>query len=91
MKKFQRKKIGVTPDLQEISKIVWAAGGILSRSEFPDKIAIIKRVRYGDEWTLPKGKLLPGESLREVALREVKEETGFDVELKRLAHISFHT
>ena len=34
------------------------------------------RPRY-DDWTLPKGKLEPGESDAEAAVREVGEETGF--------------
>jgi 8-oxo-dGTP diphosphatase len=36
----------------------------------------VHRHRYGD-WTLPKGKLHPGESPLEGALREVREETGY--------------
>ena len=35
----------------------------------------VHRPRYGD-WSLPKGKLDPGESFLEAALREVEEETG---------------
>jgi 8-oxo-dGTP diphosphatase len=37
---------------------------------------VIHRPRY-DDWSLPKGKLEPGESGEEAALREVLEETGF--------------
>ena len=37
---------------------------------------MIHRPRY-DDWSLPKGKLEPGESGEEAALREVLEETGF--------------
>jgi len=56
---------------------VAAAGGLLWR-EFPDgnRIAVIHRNRY-DDWTLPKGKLEPGESWLDAAMREVIEETGF--------------
>ena len=36
---------------------------------------VVHRKRYGD-WTLPKGKLQPGESFIAAALREVEEETG---------------
>jgi len=56
-----------------------AAGGLLWRRT-PEalKILLVNRSRYGD-WTLPKGKLKPGESWLEAALREVKEETGHNV------------
>lgn len=53
-----------------------AAGGILTRRT-PDgvEIAIIHRPKYGD-WCLPKGKVEEKETIREAALREVKEETN---------------
>ena len=38
-------------------------------------MALVHRPRY-DDWSLPKGKLDPGESFEEAALREVEEETG---------------
>ena len=41
---------------------------------------MVHRPRY-DDWTLPKGKLLAGESDEEGALREILEETGFRCEL----------
>ena len=43
------------------------------------EIAIIHRPRY-DDWSLPKGKLAPGESHLEGAIREVHEETGYRVQ-----------
>ena len=53
-------------------ELVRAAGGLVRRG---DEIAVVHRPRY-DDWSLPKGKLDPGESLEEAALREVEEETG---------------
>jgi 8-oxo-dGTP diphosphatase len=44
------------------------------------EVLLVHRPRY-DDWTLPKGKLLPGESEKEGALREVEEETGLRCEL----------
>ncbi len=56
---------------------VLAAGGVIVRGgEEGPRVAVIHRPRYGD-WSLPKGKLDPGESWEEAALREVEEETGF--------------
>jgi 8-oxo-dGTP diphosphatase len=43
------------------------------------EVAVIHRPRY-DDWSLPKGKLAPGETHIEGALREVHEETGFRVQ-----------
>ena len=44
------------------------------------EIALIHRERY-DDWSLPKGKLDPGESMATAAVREVREETGVAVRL----------
>ena len=52
---------------------VEAAGGIVLDDD--GRVALVHRPRY-DDWSLPKGKLDPGESFEEAALREVEEETG---------------
>jgi 8-oxo-dGTP diphosphatase len=63
------------------SPVIQAAGGVLQRqSSSGDEVMIVHRKRYGD-WTLPKGKLKPGESFTEGARREVQEETGCSVHL----------
>ncbi len=46
------------------------------------EVAIVHRPRY-DDWSLPKGKLAPGEAEVEGAVREVLEETGFHVRVGR--------
>ncbi len=56
---------------------VEAAGGVVMRDGL---VLLVHRPKY-DDWTLPKGKLDPGESFEEAALREVEEETGFRCEL----------
>jgi 8-oxo-dGTP diphosphatase len=45
-------------------------------------VGIVHRPRY-DDWSLPKGKLDPGETFEEAALREVEEETGLRCTLER--------
>ncbi|MFL5827662.1 MAG: NUDIX hydrolase [Thermoleophilaceae bacterium] len=52
---------------------VRAAGGVLLRD---GEVLIVHRPKY-DDWSLPKGKLDPGESWEEAAVREVEEETGW--------------
>jgi 8-oxo-dGTP diphosphatase len=49
-------------------------------------IVLIKRNDL-PEWDLPGGHVEEGESLVEAAIREVKEETGLDVEITRLVGI----
>jgi 8-oxo-dGTP diphosphatase len=45
-------------------------------------VALVHRPKY-DDWTFPKGKLTPGETDEEAALREVEEETGYRARLDR--------
>ena len=57
--------------------VVQAAGGVVwRRSPAGDlEILLVPRPRY-DAWTVPKGKLDPGEDHATAAGREVAEETG---------------
>jgi len=62
-------------------KRVEAAGGVVVRDgESGPEVAVVHRPRY-DDWSLPKGKLDPGETFEAAALREVEEETGLRCEL----------
>ncbi len=56
---------------------VQAAGGIVIRD---GRVLLVHRAHY-DDWSLPKGKLDPGESWEEAAVRELEEETALVVEL----------
>jgi 8-oxo-(d)GTP phosphatase len=55
----------------------------------PIEIAVIHRPRY-DDWSLPKGKVDPGETAPVAAVREVREETGQHCVLgRRLDTVSY--
>jgi 8-oxo-dGTP diphosphatase len=56
---------------------VEAAGGLVVRDGC---VLLVHRAHY-DDWSLPKGKLEPGETWTQCALREVEEETGLVCEL----------
>lgn len=58
--------------------VVWQDGGESAR------VAVIHRPRR-DDWSLPKGKLLDGETWEEAAVREVLEETGCSCKLGEFA------
>ncbi len=59
-----------------------AAGALVVRDRDGGgvELAVVHRPRY-DDWSLPKGKLHPGEDWEAAALREVREETGMRCEL----------
>ena len=56
-----------------------AAGGVVWRRGPDDRLEVVMvhRPRY-DDWSLPKGKLDPGETDEEAAVREVLEETTIE-------------
>jgi 8-oxo-dGTP diphosphatase len=65
--------------------IVHAAGAVLWRPARASvtagiEVGLVHRPKY-DDWSLPKGKLDPGEHLVACAVREVLEETGHAVSL----------
>ena len=63
---------------------VRAAGAVVIRvsDDGVQQVLAVHRPRY-DDWALPKGKLDPGETYEDAAVREVLEETGVLVELHR--------
>jgi 8-oxo-dGTP pyrophosphatase MutT (NUDIX family) len=62
--------------------VVRAAGGLVTRPARGGgrEILVVHRPRY-DDWTLPKGKAVRGESDEACALREVEEETSLACDL----------
>jgi 8-oxo-dGTP diphosphatase len=74
------------------SEVVRASGAVLwqpaSDSGEP-LIALIHRQRY-DDWSLPKGKVDPGETEPVTAVREIHEETGQRAHLgRRLCRVTY--
>lgn len=64
--------------LTDQQTIVRAAGGIIWRRSGDQgrlELALVHRAVQAD-WTFPKGKLQEGETERQAALREAREETG---------------
>lgn len=60
---------------------VFAAGALLWRVVDNElMVAMIHRARY-DDWSWPKGKVDPGETLPQTAVREIAEETGLKIKL----------
>jgi 8-oxo-dGTP pyrophosphatase MutT (NUDIX family) len=74
-------------DFESLYKIIEAAGGVVYQPS-GKILAIFRR----DFWDLPKGKIDPGESNEEAAVREVQEETGIqDVDLGDYITTTHHT
>lgn len=73
-------------------RVVYAAGAVLWRPGQADagvEVAVIHRPRY-DDWSLPKGKVDPGETAAVAAAREVLEETGHHCILgRRILTVSY--
>ena len=86
--------IFIHPDVEELKKAVWkkfiiiqAGGGLVDNG----KGEYLFMFRRG-KWDLPKGKLDPGETIEECAVREVREETGLQqVKLGEALLTTYHT
>jgi 8-oxo-dGTP pyrophosphatase MutT (NUDIX family) len=65
------------------ARAVSAGGVVLAelRPEAPVALVAHRSIRGNLQWTLPKGAQEPGETVADTALREVREETGLEVEL----------
>jgi 8-oxo-dGTP pyrophosphatase MutT (NUDIX family) len=64
------------PPTGDPSVVVRAAGGVVwqRRDDGGIEVVLVHRPRY-DDWSLPKGKVDPGETDEEAARREVEEES----------------
>jgi 8-oxo-dGTP pyrophosphatase MutT (NUDIX family) len=59
-----------------------SAGGVVYRTLRGRRMIALCR-RWRTVWCLPKGKIERGETVREAALRETREETGLEAEILR--------
>ena len=67
-----------------------AAGGVVFQVQDGQIEVVLCGKTAPEQWRLPKGTPDPGETLGETALREVREETGFEVQaVDPLDHISY--
>ena len=74
------------------SRLIKAAGGVAWRPgpEGRPQVLLVHRKKY-DDWSLPKGKIEPGEALPVTAVREVLEEGGARLALgRRLASVRYN-
>lgn len=70
-----------------VGDAIRAAGGLVWRHTPRGKeLLLVHRQRY-DDWTLPKGKQEAGENLVEAAVREVREETGYEAQIDSFAGV----
>lgn len=61
------------PDPGKPVQTVTSSGGVILDAE--GRVLLLRRKQEGT-WVLPKGRVEPGETLRQTAIREVEEETG---------------
>ena len=66
--------------LAAINKII-AAGAVVIRDGSNGVEYLLVHRDYREDWTFPKGKVETGEHILGAAVREVREETGFAIEL----------
>lgn len=69
------------PDAPRPNSMVVAASAVVTDA---DGRVLLQRRRDNDLWALPGGAMDMGDSLPGTAVREVKEETGLDVEITGL-------
>jgi ADP-ribose pyrophosphatase YjhB (NUDIX family) len=72
------------PDAPRATRVVPAASAVITDEQ--GHVLLGKRTD-NTLWTIPGGTMKPGETIAETTIREVKEETGIDVEVVSLIGI----
>lgn len=71
-KYFQRHK----PIIQEVIREQTAGGVVIRRNKKSNELEVLLTQDAKDRWTIPKGHIEEGETAKETAEREIREETG---------------
>lgn len=58
-----------------------SCGALVLRKQEDTLYIVLLRHRFGGHWSFPKGHVEAGESERQTAMREVREETGLKIRL----------
>ena len=68
----------------DFAPVLGGASGLIVRD---GKVLLIRRGKqpYKDHWSLPGGGVEPGETIRDTVQREVREETGLEVDVGLVA------
>lgn len=68
-----------------------AIGGVVYRWKQRGQLELLLIKKEGGFWTLPKGRIKPGEDERAAVMREVVEETGIGGEVESVVkQVSYH-
>ncbi len=70
--------------------VLWRESGVRADGVPSVEVAVVHRPPRYDDWSLPKGKVDPGETEPVTAVREILEETGYACQLgRRLAAVTY--
>ena len=63
-----------------------AVGAVLFHK---NKVLLVKRGQAPAKglWALPGGKILPGETMQQALIREIKEETGLEISVGKMIYV----
>lgn len=70
-------------DMSELNKVHISSGALVIQGSKGQKKILIMYRKESDSWHLPKGTQNNGETLEETCIREVKEETGVLINIKK--------